>query len=46
MRFAIQTSCFAIGGPGGMSPKYLSTFAFTSSAFTSPATTRTAFCGP
>jgi hypothetical protein len=29
-----------------MSPKYFSTFAFTSAGFTSPATTSTAFAAP
>ncbi len=41
-----RPSCRAIGGDGGMSPKYFSTFSRTVLASMSPATTRTALFGP
>ena len=46
LRLATHPSWRVVGGPAGMSPKYFSTRALTSSAFTSPATTTIALPAP
>jgi tagatose-1,6-bisphosphate aldolase non-catalytic subunit AgaZ/GatZ len=46
LRFATHDSNRATGGPGGMSPKYFSTFCFAVAESMSPAMTIVALEGP